>query len=150
MTLWPFRPKPTFGRLAEILGCEYLRRQGYLLLASPYRASRGEIDIVARDGDFLVFVEVKARRQDPHPEDAVNPEKQRRIIAASREYRTRHPRHASFPYRFDILAVVAPAGRKPEFSLRKDAFRVHGEEFRRYGHDRRSPEGPDTAPAESP
>jgi putative endonuclease len=127
MTLWPFPPKPTFGRRAEILGCRYLRRQGYLLLASPYRASRGEIDIVARDGEFLVFVEVKARRRDPHPEDAVNPRKQKRIVAAAREYRSQNRRLAGAPYRFDVLAVVVPSGGKPEFTLYKDAFRVRPE-----------------------
>ena len=124
MTLWPFRPRPRLGRRAEILGCWFLRRQGYLLLASPYRAARGEIDIVARDGEFLVFVEVKARRWDPNPEDAVNPVKQQRIISAALEYRSEHPRYGPFPYRFDILAVRMHDGRDPEFSLYQNAFRV--------------------------
>ena len=124
MKLWPSRPKAlSFGRLAEILGCEFLRRQGYLLLASPYRASRGEIDIVARDGEFLVFVEVKARRRDSHPEDAVNPVKRQRLVAAAREYRSQNPRYRTVPWRFDILAVVAPAGKEADFRLYKDAFR---------------------------
>ena len=124
MTLWPFRPKPSFGRRAEILGCRFLRRQGYLLLASPFRASRGEIDIVARDGEFLVFVEVKARRRDTHPEDAVGHGKQRRIVAAALEFRREHPRYSRCPYRFDILAVRVPAGRAPSFMLYQDAFRA--------------------------
>jgi putative endonuclease len=127
MAVWPFRTRPTFGRRAEILGCRFLRRQGYLLLASPYRASRGEVDIVAREGDVLVFVEVKARRREAHPEDAVGPRKEKRIIAASREYRYHHPRLAACPYRFDILAVRCPDGGTVEFRHYKDAFRVRRE-----------------------
>jgi len=127
VTFWPFRPKPTFGRLAEILGSQFLRRQGYLLLASPYRGLRGEIDIVARDGETLAFVEVKARRRDPHPEDAVNPVKQKRLVAAAHEYRSAHPRHRKLPYRFDVLAVVAPPDGTPVFRLHKDAFRERPE-----------------------
>ena len=113
---------PSFGRRAEILGAQYLRSLGFLLLASPYRVVTGEIDIVALDGDCLVFVEVKARRSDPHPEDAVNLEKRRRIERAARHYRRRYPRR-DLRYRFDILAVVQPAGGEPEFRLIKDAFR---------------------------
>lgn len=124
MTLWPFRPRPSFGRRAEILGCWYLRKQGYLLLASPFHASRGEIDIVARDGEFLVFVEVKARRRDPHPEDAVSLRKQARIVTAAAEYRRQNLRLGACPYRFDILAVLAPARGRPSFRLYKDAFRA--------------------------
>jgi putative endonuclease len=138
MRLWPFRPRPRFGRRAEILGAEHLRGQGYLLLASPWRAAGGEIDIVARDGDVLVFVEVKARRGDPHPEDAVNPVKESRIARAAFDYRRQHPRLAAAPYRFDILAVVAPEGSAPRFRLYKDAFRPshprgHGSQGHRYG-----------------
>ena len=84
----------------------------------------GEIDIVARDGEFLVFVEVKARRRDAHPEDAVSPGKQRRIVTAALEYRRENPRYGSCPYRFDILAVQMPEGRDTEFRLYKDAFRA--------------------------
>lgn len=121
---WPLDPRPSFGRRAELLGCQYLHRQGYLLLACPFRGSRNEIDIVARHGEHLVFVEVKARRRDPHPEDAVTLPKQKRIVEAAREYRQQHPRLASAPFRFDVLAVVAPPGARPRFTLYEDAFRV--------------------------
>ena len=112
---------PGFGRRAEILGAEHLRSLGFLLLASPYRVVTGEVDIVALDGDCLVFVEVKARRSDPHPEDAVNLEKRRRVERAARHYRGRYPRR-DLRYRFDILAVVQPDGAEPEFRLIRDAF----------------------------
>ena len=112
-----------FGRRSEIQGALYLRSLGYRLLASPFRTPRGEVDIVAQDGDCLVFVEVKARRRDSNPEDSVTSKKQRRIMRAAREYRSRH-RSGNQPYRFDILAVVDPGGAAPRYRLIKDAFRI--------------------------
>ncbi len=114
-----------FGRRSEIRGAEYLRSLGYRLLASPFRTRQGEIDIVAQDGDCLVFVEVKARRRDPNPEDSVTANKQRRIIRAAHAYRTRH-RSGTQPYRFDILAVIEPEGSSPRYRLIKYAFREPG------------------------
>jgi putative endonuclease len=109
---WPFRSgvwrfprrRLPFGRYAEIRGAQHLRTLGYRLLACPYRARSGEIDIVADDAGCLVFVEVKARRRDAHPEDAVTPAKQSRIIRASEAYRRQH--RPDGPYRYDILAVI--------------------------------------------
>ena len=112
-----------FGRRSEIRGAEYLRSLGYRLLASPFRTRQGEIDIVAEDGDCLVFVEVKARRRDPNPEDSVTSKKQRRIARAARAYRSRHSSENQ-PYRFDILAVIDSEGNAPRYRLIKDAFRV--------------------------
>ncbi len=111
-----------FGRAAEIRGSEYLRSLGYRLLRSPYRTRHGEVDIVAEDGGCLVFVEVKARHRDAHPEDSVNTRKQRRIIRAARQYRRRY-RLGDRPYRFDILAIVESGDRNPRYRLIKDAFR---------------------------
>ena len=113
-----------FGRRAEIEGARYLRSLGYRILASPFRVRSGEIDIVADDDGCLVFVEVKARRGDPHPEDAVGGRKKRRIIAAARAYRSRY-RDNPRPYRFDILAVRRPEGEEPIYRLIRDAFREH-------------------------
>lgn len=112
-----------FGRRSEIRGAQYLRSLGYRLLASPYRTPQGEIDIVAQDGDCLVFVEVKARRADPNPEDAVTSKKQRRIARAAQAYRIRH-RSGNQLYRFDILAVIEAEADSPRYQLIKDAFRV--------------------------
>ncbi len=112
-----------FGRRSEIRGAAYLRTLGYRLLASSFRTRQGEIDIVAQDGECLVFVEVKARGRDPHPEDSVTSKKQRRIARAARTYRSRH-RSGNQPYRFDILAVIDPEGAAPRYRLIKDAFRM--------------------------
>jgi len=77
---------------------------------------------VADDKGTLVFVEVKARRRDTHPEDAVTAPKRLRIQRAAEEYRQRF--RPSGPYRFDILAATVPESGPMQFRLLKDAFRV--------------------------
>ncbi|HEX4999806.1 MAG TPA: YraN family protein [Terriglobia bacterium] len=117
---WPFQRLP-FGRRSEIEGAEYLRTLGWKIVASGFRTRDGEIDLIAWEGDQLVFVEVKARRSGA-PEDAVGFAKQRRITRAARAYRTRY-RLENAAYRFDILAVIAAPGANPRYELLRDAFR---------------------------
>jgi putative endonuclease len=118
---WPFRSRPVpFGREAEIRGARYLRSRGLLLVACPFEGRGGEIDIVARDLDCLVFVEVKARRRDPHPEDAVTGPKRRRIIRAANQFR--HQYGAGCRYRFDILSVTLTSDGEWRFEHFPDAF----------------------------
>ena len=113
----------TFGRRSEILSIDYLRSQGYRIVCSPYRTKTGEADIVAWDGYILVFIEVKARKNDDPPEDSVGVQKQRRVIRAANAYIARY-RLQDKPFRFDILAVTSIPGRNPEFRLLRDAFTV--------------------------
>ena len=103
--LWWFRLIP-FGRRSEIEGAAYLRSLGFRVVASSYRIAEGEVDLVAWDGDQLVFVEVKSRHSDAPPEDAVGFRKQERVIRAAHSYIARY-RHHDRSYRFDILAVTA-------------------------------------------
>jgi putative endonuclease len=113
----------TFGRRSEILAIDYLRSQGYRIVASPYRTKTGEADIVAWDGDTLVFIEVKARKNADPPEDSVGVQKQQQIIHAANAYIARYRLHDK-PFRFDILAVTSIRGREPEFRLLRDAFTI--------------------------
>ena len=113
----------SFGRRSEILSIDYLRSQGYRIVCSPYRTKTGEADIVAWDGDILVFIEVKARKNDDPPEDSVGVQKQQRVIRAANAYIARY-RLQDKPFRFDILAVTSIPGRNPEFRLLRDAFTV--------------------------
>lgn len=103
-------------------GAAYLRSLGFKVVASGFRTRAGEIDLIAWDGDCLVFVEVKSRHSDAPPEDAVGFRKQQRIIKAAHAYITRYKLHDR-TYRFDILAVNVVQGRAPEFRLLRDAFR---------------------------
>ena len=117
---WWWRHIP-FGRRSEIDGAGYLRTMGYRVIASGYRTRAGEIDLVAWDGKTLVFVEVKALHSGAPPENAVGPRKQQRVIRAARSYMAQY-RLQDAAYRFDVLAVSARPGQRPEFRHLRDAF----------------------------
>ena len=114
----------SFGRRSEIRAIDHLRSLGYRIVTSGYRSKGGEIDVIAWEGNVLVFVEVKARQNAERPEDAVGFRKQQRIIRAAQAYLSKHRLHAT-QYRFDILAVTAVPGSKPEFHLLRDAFGMY-------------------------
>jgi putative endonuclease len=99
-------PRQTLGILGEDLACVELQRRGYAILARRYRTRFGEIDIVARDGDTTVIVEVKTRDGDRFGDgaDAVTGWKQRRIANMGIDYLCRHRLHDR-PCRFDVVAI---------------------------------------------
>ncbi len=103
----------TLGDRGERLAAHYLKRQGLKVLARQFRVRHGEIDIIAREGDTLVFVEVKTRRKG-QPAEAVTLEKQRRITRTSLAFLRRHGLlDAAIPCRFDIVAIVWANDRQP-------------------------------------
>jgi putative endonuclease len=114
--------RQSFGKTGEDLACEELQRRGYAILARRYRSRFGEIDIVARCGQVVVFVEVKARAGDDFGGSAaaVTPWKQRRIAQMAVDYIARHKLH-QHPCRFDVVTVdVKDAG--PEIVVYVNAF----------------------------
>ncbi len=103
----PRRPAgPHRGDAGEDMACAHLRARGMEVLARNYRCRSGEIDVVARDGRTLVFVEVKERGGDSHGSavEAVTVEKRRRVVRAARVYAATHGLSES-PIRFDVLAI---------------------------------------------
>ena len=98
------------GRFGEAVAAEYLRKKGYRLLGLNYRTRRGEIDLIAAEGRYLVFAEVKLRKNSAFAEarEFVTPAKQRRVIAAAEDWLQRHP--TDLQPRFDVLEVYAPEG----------------------------------------
>jgi len=101
----------TLGKSGEDLACLELERRGYEIVARRYRGRGGELDIVARDGPVLVFVEVKTRagRTFGAAAEAVTLTKQRRITALANQYLMRH--HVSdCRCRFDVVAIHLHAG----------------------------------------
>lgn len=94
------------GLLGEMRAAQYARRQGMRILARRYRTAHGEIDLIARDGDTLVFIEVKARPTGAIGQGAaaVNGDKRRHIRSAAAYYLQSHPA-ASF--RFDVMEISA-------------------------------------------
>jgi putative endonuclease len=110
------------GREGENLAAAYLERAGYEIIERNYRCPFGEVDIVAREGGSLVFIEVKSRRSESfgEPELAVGRDKQRKIARVSLDYLQR--RNAlSCSARFDVVTVKMLAG-GVRIELIKDAF----------------------------
>jgi putative endonuclease len=110
------------GESGENAAVDYLQEKGYHILRRNYRYQRGEIDIIAEEGDDLVFIEVKARRSKSYgdPEDGLNPEKCRRIKRVASGYLFEH-RIDDRPCRFDIVAIEYE-GKKMLLRHLKDAF----------------------------
>lgn len=113
------------GRWGEAVVAEDLRKKGWRILAAGYRCRLGEIDLVASDGKFLAFVEVKLRKSTAYgtAAEAVNRRKQNRIRAAAQLYLARYP--SDLQPRFDIAEVYAPRGMEtpsPQISYIENAF----------------------------
>jgi putative endonuclease len=94
------------GRKGEEIAVEHLQKKGYIIQAKNWRAGRNELDIVARDKDFLVIVEVKSRQNADfaEPEEAVTREKQNALIRAANAYIFRN--NINLETRFDIISIV--------------------------------------------
>ena len=116
-------PHMALGSRGETLAVATLERAGYAVLATGYRTAAGEIDIVARDGPCLVFVEVKTRRTKERgmPAEAVTRRKQRRIIAMARDFLARHAIDAT-SCRFDVVAILLPYEGPPVVDHIRNAF----------------------------
>ncbi len=91
------------GRAGEDLAAQYLKQQGYTILERNYRLRIGEVDIIARDGEYLVFIEVKTRRSTRFgsPFEAVDARKQQQIVKIASAYL----QGKELPVRFDVVAV---------------------------------------------
>lgn len=95
------------GMLGEDIASNYISEQGYVVLQRNFRTKVGEIDIVARDGNSLVFVEVKTRRSlnFGYPREAVNQNKQAKIREVAFLYLNTNGKHHSH-IRFDVIEVM--------------------------------------------
>lgn len=111
------------GRKGEQLAEHFLRKQGLRTLARRYTTPTGELDLVMRDRDTLVFVEVKTRRDRDlaDPQDAVGPHKQRQMLRVAQWYMSHH-RCANQPCRMDVVAVILPESGTPEITHFPSAF----------------------------
>lgn len=118
----PSHARDALGMRGENVAARFLRDQGYKILQRNFRCDVGEVDIIARDGKVLVFVEVKTREQDdPMPEDQVNQLKHHQLTKAAKFYLSRYGSRQP-PARFDVIAVVWPSGREPQIRHTPDAF----------------------------
>ena len=111
-----------FGKKSESLAAAYLRLSGYRILERNYRNRIGEIDIVAREGPVLVFIEVKARKTARYgsPKNAVTPAKQMKISNTALAY-LKETGQMHCKARFDVVAIDARFD-PPEIEVVKNAF----------------------------
>ncbi|MDO8622247.1 MAG: YraN family protein [bacterium] len=105
-----------FGTLAENYAAVYLASQGYRVLEHNVRTPVGELDLVARKGREVVFVEVKARSTHAYgsPEESVNRAKQRHLIRSAQAYMAKHRALRGSPYRIDVIAITWRGDAEPE------------------------------------
>ncbi|WP_339738452.1 YraN family protein [uncultured Maricaulis sp.] len=108
----PRRAAESRGRWAERLAMLWLSCKGYRLLDHRARTAAGEIDLVATRGDYLVFVEVKARRTLTAALESFGDRQRRRIIRAASLWRARHRGFEHLHMRYDLFLVAA--GRWPQ------------------------------------
>ncbi len=116
------RARIALGKTGEDLACRELERRGYAILARRYRRRGGELDIIARDGGTVVFVEVKARegRAFGDAAEAVTALKRKRMTELALEYVTRH--HLGHcPCRFDVVSIHFDSG-QPVIEVFQNAF----------------------------
>ena len=115
--------KDVLGDRGENVAARYVRSTlGYKILIRNYKNDLGEVDIVARDGKTIVFIEVKTRAyDDPTPEDQVNQFKQHQLTKAAKAFLSRYGTPQP-PARFDVVAIVWPQGREPMIRHTPHAF----------------------------
>lgn len=116
----PFRL--SLGERGEMAAWNYLLLKGYKLLEKNFRCALGEIDVIAERENRLVFLEVKTRSSHNfgRPEEAVGPEKQRKLIQLAQLYLK--SRNRTGPISFDVLSITWKLPGAPQFCLIKDAF----------------------------
>ena len=112
------------GATGEKVAARFLRKQGYKILYRNFRGhSGGEIDIVCRDGDTLVFVEVKTRGSEDYgrPFEAIAPDQKRRISRGALAW-LRMLEHPDILFRFDVVEVIMTPTAEPRTELIQNAF----------------------------
>lgn len=119
--------KKLLGAFGEDVVCRWMKRRGYKIAERNFSCRLGEVDIIARQGAYIVFVEVKLRKNAEYGEarEFVTPAKQRRVILAAELWLAKN--RTDLQPRFDVAEVYAPQGletKRPEVNYIKDAFEL--------------------------
>lgn len=115
------------GSLGENIAFNYLNDSGYIILEKNFRCKLGEIDIIAKDGNYIVFVEVKTRSGSIYgsPCESVNFRKQNKIYKIAQLYIMKKHLMKKFNFRFDVIEIILNH-RDNNYSIKliKDAFQI--------------------------
>ena len=116
--------KQQFGKKGESLAARHLKQSGYRIIEKNFRTKQGEIDIIAKDKDTIVFVEVKSRKNDRfgNPKWAITPWKQRKISMVALEY-LKATQQINVKARFDVVSINR-AQESRRIELIKNAFEL--------------------------
>jgi putative endonuclease len=111
----PAMKRQATGKLGEKIAAEFLQKKDYEILTINYRCSEGEIDIITKHNDALVFVEVRTRtsRRFGRPEESITPAKKEKLRALAERY---YQEHENLPtnWRIDVVAIEMGRNRKPK------------------------------------
>ncbi len=115
------------GERGEALAWNFLRKRGYELLEKNFRTRFGEMDVIAKKDDSIVFIEVKTRRNERFgiPAEAVDWRKRQKLTRVAQAYLQAHGLENQAA-RFDVLSVTWDGTTEPAFFLLEDAFQVEG------------------------
>lgn len=111
-------PRRRFGNKAENLAARFFVSKGYKILKRQYRTRGGEIDLIARDGNEIVFIEVKARVSNDfgYPEESVTQSKLDKIQRTAEMYLSKY-RMTSVAYRIEVVAIEYREGQDPIITI---------------------------------
>lgn len=111
------------GHFGEDQACRFLRKKGFRILERNYRIRTGEVDIIAKSGKMIIFVEVKTRTSSDFalPWEAVGFRKRKNLKSAAKMY-IRERALKGFEYRFDVISIIVKDGLKPEIEWIQSAF----------------------------
>lgn len=118
----PLPKRQALGAFGESAAMSYLQRQGYRLLERNWRCRLGEIDLIAQQGDQVVFVEVRTRRGDQYgpPEASLSSAKRKRLAALAYQYIADHGCETG-PWRIDLIAISVAHGQVRHLEHIRDA-----------------------------
>lgn len=112
------------GNEGESLVVDYLKKNGFSIVACNYQTRKGEIDIIAQKDSLIAFVEVKHRLKSYfNLSEVITPSKQRKIIQTAATYRTEKRLFGDFIFRFDV-ALIEQHGQEKNITYISDAFRI--------------------------
>ena len=118
------------GNLGESLAVKALKKAKYKIIERNFNARIGEIDIIAKDKDYLCFVEVRMRKSEEHGSGAetVNIYKQQKIIKAAWVYLVKN-NLTDCPCRFDVVSITGDGGKESRVEIIKNAFEIPSQNF---------------------